>query len=93
MDSNHHNTSTDNPAPTNHLPTTGNQTAPECGLVFDNDDGLQRMMDEQPKDDHHMSTEMKDELDELYYNFKCPVVQLAIQKFKTVSDLISSSII
>ncbi|KAH9464278.1 hypothetical protein MJO28_002084 [Puccinia striiformis f. sp. tritici] len=56
MDSNHHNTSTDNPAPTNHLPTTGNQTAPECGLVFDNDDGLQRMMDEQPKDDHHMST-------------------------------------
>ncbi|POV95211.1 hypothetical protein PSHT_15776, partial [Puccinia striiformis] len=30
MDSNHHNTSTNNPAPANHLPTTGNQTAPDC---------------------------------------------------------------
>ncbi|KAH9451562.1 hypothetical protein MJO28_013985 [Puccinia striiformis f. sp. tritici] len=116
VESNHRN----NPAPPNHLPTTGNQTAPKRSLIFDDDDGndddgLRGMMDEQSEDDRpeptgavkltddamaqyasmdleslraaanhyavrrRMSHDMKDELDELYYNFECSVVRLAIQ--------------
>ncbi|KAH9446992.1 hypothetical protein Pst134EA_028976 [Puccinia striiformis f. sp. tritici] len=119
IDNNHHTTSANNPAPLNHLPTTGNQ-APKRSLVFDDDDGddvdgLRGMMDEHTENNYpeptgalkftddamaqyatmdleslraaanhyavrrRMSQDMKDELDELYYDFECSVVRLAIR--------------
>ncbi|KAI7960179.1 hypothetical protein MJO29_005247 [Puccinia striiformis f. sp. tritici] len=119
IDNNHHTTSANNPAPPNHLPTTGNQ-APKRSLVFDDDDGddvdgLRGMMDEHTENNYpeptgalkftddamaqyatmdleslraaanhyavrrRMSQDMKDELDELYYDFECSVVRLAIR--------------
>ncbi|KAI7933949.1 hypothetical protein MJO28_017384 [Puccinia striiformis f. sp. tritici] len=120
INNNHHTTSANNPAPPNHLPTTGNQAAPKRSLVFDDDDGdnvdgLRGMMDEHTENNYpeptgtlkftddamaqyatmdleslraaanhyavrrRMSQDMKDELDELYYDFECSVVRLAIQ--------------